>query len=187
MVTRFLRNIRREYRVQRYRRRGAYIGPGVRLNGRIDGVNPHLVWIGDHTVVGRGTQIITHCPISPGPVRIGHHVFIGYGCIILPNVTIGDASIIGAGSVVTRDIPPLTVAAGNPARVIRRRSMAELVATIEALEEGRPIGHLPSCRFHGRCGLYGVENSVCNSAAEAYHLCGEYRRLMENSHEAITA
>jgi maltose O-acetyltransferase len=51
-------------------------------------------------------------------VTIGNMVFIGAGSIILPGTSMGDNSIIGAGSVVTRDIPPNTVAAGNPARAI---------------------------------------------------------------------
>lgn len=52
------------------------------------------------------------------PVSIGSDVFIGVNCVILPGVTIGDRVVIGAGSVVTRDIPSGTVAAGSPARVL---------------------------------------------------------------------
>ena len=54
------------------------------------------------------------------PIRIGDGVWIGGGAIILPGVTIGDGSVIGAGSIVPRDLPPGSVAAGNPARIIRR-------------------------------------------------------------------
>lgn len=54
------------------------------------------------------------------PIRIGSDVWIGGGAKILPGVTVGDNAVIGAGSVVTRDVPPNTVVAGNPARVIRR-------------------------------------------------------------------
>lgn len=53
------------------------------------------------------------------PIRIGNNVWIGGGVSVLPGVTIGDNTMIGAGSVVTRNIPPGVVAAGNPCRVIR--------------------------------------------------------------------
>jgi acetyltransferase-like isoleucine patch superfamily enzyme len=53
------------------------------------------------------------------PIHIEDHVFIGMNCLILKGVTIGCGSVIGAGSVVTRDIPAHVIAAGNPARVIR--------------------------------------------------------------------
>lgn len=53
------------------------------------------------------------------PVRIGRNVWIGAGATILPGVTIGDDSVIGAGSVVTRDVPSGCVAVGNPCRVMR--------------------------------------------------------------------
>lgn len=55
-------------------------------------------------------------------VRIGNDVWIGARVIILPGVTIGDGAVIGAGSIVTHDVNPYTIVAGNPARVIRRRN-----------------------------------------------------------------
>lgn len=59
------------------------------------------------------------------PVTIGDDVWLGGSSVILPGVTIGDGAVIGAGSVVTRDIPPMTVAAGNPCRVIREITEAD--------------------------------------------------------------
>ncbi|MCG6200898.1 sugar O-acetyltransferase [Psychromonas antarctica] len=53
------------------------------------------------------------------PIKIGHNVWIGGGAIICPGITIGDNSVIGAGSVVTKDIPANVVAAGSPCRIIR--------------------------------------------------------------------
>ena len=85
--------------------------------------------IGAHTLVGPAVQIYT--PLHPmdaalrrqqeygKPVDIGCDVWIGGGAVILPGVTIGDRAVIGAGSVVTRDIPPDVFAAGNPCRVVR--------------------------------------------------------------------
>ncbi len=59
------------------------------------------------------------CTVSP--VRIGNDVWIGFGVVITKGVTIGDGCVIGANSVVTRDIPPYSVAVGVPARVIKKR------------------------------------------------------------------
>ena len=140
----------------RYRKLGARIGPGCRIHGTIDTVNPHLVTIEDHVVLAHGSHIITHCPVDSGPVHIGHHAFIGYGAIILPNVSIGKCALIGAGGVVTKDVQPYAKAAGNPAKVIGQRLIDELASVIEALEEGLSIGETaktviaPTCKpWHG--------------------------------------
>ena len=59
------------------------------------------------------------------PVRIGSDVWIGFDCCILPGVTIGNGSIVGARSVVCEDVEPYTIVAGNPARVVRRLTKPE--------------------------------------------------------------
>ncbi len=88
------------------------------------------VTIGSFTLFGPGVQILTPLhPMDPEarrrveygkPVSIGSDVWIGGGALILAGVTIGDRTVIGAGSVVTRDIPAGVFAAGNPCRVIRQ-------------------------------------------------------------------
>lgn len=86
--------------------------------------------IGDDLQMGPAVQLYTAAhPLEPAvhrsgleyalPIRIGHDVWIGGGAIILPGVTIGDSSVIGAGSVVVRDVPPASVVVGNPARIVR--------------------------------------------------------------------
>lgn len=88
------------------------------------------VRIGDYVLFGPAVQIYTathpvnalerrHGLESGKPVIIGHDVWIGGGAIVCPGVTVGARSHIGAGSVVTRDIPDDVFAAGNPCRVIR--------------------------------------------------------------------
>jgi acetyltransferase-like isoleucine patch superfamily enzyme len=57
--------------------------------------------------------------VARGPVRIGSNVWFGVGCVVTGGVEIGDRAVIGANSVVTRDIPPASIAAGAPAKVLR--------------------------------------------------------------------
>jgi len=88
------------------------------------------VVIGDRTQIGPGVQILSAdhprdaATRATGlefgrPIRIGSNVWIGGGAIILPGVTIGDDALIGAGSVVTRDVPAGVTVVGNPARARR--------------------------------------------------------------------
>ena len=70
---------------------------------------------------------------NKGDITIGNDVWIGYEAVILSGVTIGDGAIIGARAVVTRDIPPYTIAAGVPAKPIRRRFDVETIARLEEL------------------------------------------------------
>ena len=87
------------------------------------------VRVGDFTQFGPGVQILT--PLHPldaelrrreeygAPVEIGSDVWVGAGALILPGVRIGSRTVIGAGSVVTRDVPEGVLAVGNPCRVVR--------------------------------------------------------------------
>ncbi|WP_200960539.1 sugar O-acetyltransferase [Oerskovia sp. Root22] len=88
------------------------------------------VTIGDDVLIGPGVQLLTPThPIEPGPRRdkwegaqpitIGDNVWLGGGVTVCPGVTIGENTVVGAGSVVTRDLPANVVAVGNPARVLR--------------------------------------------------------------------
>jgi acetyltransferase-like isoleucine patch superfamily enzyme len=89
--------------------------------------------IGNHVSVGANTIIVDtdFHPLDPdlrrlspaeaksAPVVIEDNAFIGMNCLVLKGVTIGQDSVVGAGSVVTRDVPPRTIVAGNPAKVVR--------------------------------------------------------------------
>ena len=91
------------------------------------------ITIGNHVLLGPNVQIIagTH-PTDPVirksgleyglPITIKDGAWIGAGAIILPGITIGENSVVGAGSVVTKDVPDNVVVAGNPARVLRKVS-----------------------------------------------------------------
>ena len=99
--------------------------------------------VGDDVMIAWGTSIFDHAShslrfserssdvadwlkgkknwtvVETAKVLIENKAWIGFGCIVLPGITVGEGAVVGAGSVVTRDVPAWTVSAGNPARVIR--------------------------------------------------------------------
>jgi acetyltransferase-like isoleucine patch superfamily enzyme len=109
------------------------IGEHVRLNRGCTVFAYGELTIGDHTLVGEYATIrdanhgirkgehIRSQPHEVRQVRIGMDVWIGRGACILPGVTVGDGCIVGANSVVTKSLPPNTIAVGAPARVLRGR------------------------------------------------------------------
>jgi len=110
--------------------RHVHFGKNVYANFNLTLVDDTHIYVGDNTMFGPNVTIATagH-PILPElrlkgyqfnlPVRIGKNCWLGAGVIVVPGVTIGDNTVIGAGSIVTKDIPPNVVAVGNPCRVIR--------------------------------------------------------------------
>lgn len=107
------------------------LGDNVYLNTSCCILDCATVQIGSHAKLGPNVQIYTAAhPLEPDvrqsglefakPVVIGDNVWIGGNSIVLPGVAIGSNSVIGAGSVVTRNIPESVVAAGNPCKIIRR-------------------------------------------------------------------
>ena len=108
------------------------IGSNVRFTGKPSwGSEPYLIEIGDNVTITQSVTFHTHDGgvglfrkefpgiNVMGRIKIGNNVFIGSHTIFLPNVTVGDNVVIGAGSLVTKDIPANSVAAGVPAKVIR--------------------------------------------------------------------
>ncbi|HIS49310.1 MAG TPA: sugar O-acetyltransferase [Candidatus Gallacutalibacter pullistercoris] len=107
-----------------------HFGKGVYVNFNFTAVDDRDIYIGDYVMIGPNVTIATagH-PIEPSlrrqgmqynmEVHIGNNVWLGAGVIVLPGVTIGENSVIGAGSIVTKDIPANVVAVGNPCRVLR--------------------------------------------------------------------
>ncbi len=108
-----------------------HLGKMVYANFNLTLVDDTHIYIGDYTMIGPNVVIATagH-PICPElrshrqlqynlPVHIGKNCWLGAGVIVMPGVTIGDNSVIGAGSIVTKDVPSNVVAVGNPCRVLR--------------------------------------------------------------------
>ncbi len=107
-----------------------HFGKSIFVNFNFTAVDDTHIYVGDYTMIGPNVIIATagH-PILPElrqqgyqfniPVHIGKNCWLGSGVIVLPGVSIGDNTVIGAGSIVTKDIPANVVAVGNPCRVLR--------------------------------------------------------------------
>ena len=107
-----------------------HFGKNVYANFNLTLVDDSHIYVGDYTMFGPNVTVVTAThPICPElrekgyqynkAVHIGKNCFIGACCTILPGVTIGDNSVIGAGSLVNKNIPANVVAVGNPCKVIR--------------------------------------------------------------------
>lgn len=119
-----------------HRMRGVKIGKKSHVARLVsmDDRDPGLIEIGKGVAITTGVMILCHqrdlskyrpgmyamhCPFKAGKVIIKDGAHIGIGAIIMPGVTIGEGAVIGAGAVVTKDIPPYTLALGVPAKVIK--------------------------------------------------------------------
>ena len=107
-----------------------HLGRNVWANFNLTLVDDTHIYVGDYTMIGPNvTLAAAGHPILPElreagyqfnlPVRIGRNCWLGAGVVVAPGVTVGDNVVIGAGSVVTKDLPSDVVAAGNPCRVLR--------------------------------------------------------------------
>jgi acetyltransferase-like isoleucine patch superfamily enzyme len=126
----FFGNFLRAVKVMQLRMGGVEIGNNtmISLGAKLD-IHKGKIIIGDNCLITHGVTILSHDGslrlIDPGADRagkvvIGNNVFVGVNSTILSNVIIGENSVIAAGAVVTKDVPPATVVAGNPARPIRK-------------------------------------------------------------------
>ena len=111
--------------------RNIHIEKNVFINSGCHFQDQGGVYIGEGSLIGHNVIIATlnhdmdpyhRADLHPKPVHIGKRVWIGSGSILLPGVTIGENSIVGAGSIVTKDVAPNTIVAGNPAKFIKNLS-----------------------------------------------------------------
>lgn len=109
------------------------IGERTFVNFGLVALDPAPITIGSDVQIGPNVQLLTPThPIDPGlrrekwegarPIDVADNVWLGGGVIVLPGVSIGENSVVGAGAVVTRDVPAGVVVVGNPARVVREVS-----------------------------------------------------------------
>ena len=119
------------------RKMGCHVGKNTFFGDyvRMDTSYADMIYIGDYTHVTSGCRLLCHqrdltgycvgdnaasLGYKTGEIHIGKGVMVGMETLIMPGVTIGDGAIIGAGSIVTRDIPAWTIATGRPARVVKQ-------------------------------------------------------------------
>lgn len=103
-----------------------HLGKGVFINSGCRFQDQGGITIGDYSLIGHNVVLATlnhnlnpekRGNLIPSPIKIGKRVWIGSNATVLPGITIGDNAVIGAGSVVTKDVPENTVVAGVPARI----------------------------------------------------------------------
>lgn len=165
-AARFTTNLIRRYRMSRYddftiadyfRTQGAKIGDNCRILIRDLGTEPYLIRIGNHCTIAGGVYFGTHDGATwvfteelPslqrfGTVEVLDNCFIGYGAILMGNIQIGPNSVVGAGAVVTKNVPPNIVVAGCPAKPICTLDEYKR-KVIAAWQRQKPPGYMAELR-----------------------------------------
>lgn len=115
---------------------GVKLGKNVQINygSYLDVPSASRITIGDNVLIASECLFLLHkrdmdcyrkgvlqntLPMKEGYIKIMNNASIGMRCVIMPNVTIGEGAVVGANSTVTKDVPPFTIAIGNPAKVIK--------------------------------------------------------------------
>lgn len=138
-----LKRLKKEHYIKSLVADGLILGEDVSIvdDFFFDRSHCYLISIGSRTTIAPNVKLIAHDASTRqmigysrfGLIEIGEDCFIGHSAIVMPGVKIGARSIVGAGSVVTKDVPPNTIVAGNPARVIY--DVDEFLAVVEKERE----------------------------------------------------
>jgi maltose O-acetyltransferase len=144
-----LQRIKTERYLKRLISKGLAIGEGSSLT-EIDSIfldpsHCYLISIGKNCIIAPNVRFVAHDASTKlfldytkfSRIKIEDRTFIGDSAIILPGVSIGPNAIVAAGAVVTRDVPPNTVVAGNPAKIIA--TLDQYLAKIEAIRKGKKV------------------------------------------------
>ena len=125
--------------------RNIHLGENVFINSGCRFQDQGGVWIGSGSLIGHNVVIATlNHDLDPNnrqamyskPVVLGENVWVGAGAIILPGITVGDGAVIGAGSIVTRNVEACSIVAGNPARHIRHVAETPKDAALKTVNGG---------------------------------------------------
>ncbi len=152
-----------EVDMDRWRALGAKIGKDVQIQHlKVDERFARLLEIDDEANIAEGTNIVFHdsslnnifgeeCPVKFGKVRIGKATYVGRNAVILCGVSIGDYALIGAGAMVTGDVPDYGVAVGVPAKIVGdTRELKERQKKQIEEQENSPFRFLRIKRWHER-------------------------------------
>ena len=150
MLTKLYHHIldkRRQRYIEALKRKGLRLGQNVEIIDTFffDPSHCFLISIGNNCTICPNVRLIAHDASTKkilghtkiGMINIKENCFIGDSVIVLPNVTIGPNSIIGAGAVVTKDVPPNTIATGNPAKVIS--TVSEYIKKIASISKDKKV------------------------------------------------
>ena len=153
---------------------GLHIGRNTYyMRQNLDGIAPRLITLGRDCVLAPTAMILTHDASSFihtgkyrfAPVHIGDRCFLGYNSVIMPGVTLGDDVIVGAGAVVTKDVPAGSVVGGVPARVIGNTASVMKKVEKQLIEAPYPFGFVPTAQHlmelqEKALALYSHENKI---------------------------
>jgi virginiamycin A acetyltransferase len=114
---------------------GKFCALGTGVQFIMNGANHSLSGFSTYPfyIFGNGWENSEPAEVSKGDTRVGNDVWIGYDSLIMPGVKIGDGAVIGARSVVTRDVEPYAIVGGNPARLLRKRFAEKIIEELLAI------------------------------------------------------